>query len=85
MIIPKIVHFLDYNLFFYRMIDMYSKHENMYKNEIFYALICINNHKISYVNCMLIEKRRKKGGEKGVTVMAECGEGGFLSCKGNSI
>ena len=35
------------------MIDIYSKHENMDNNVIFYTLICINNHIISCVNCMI--------------------------------
>ena len=35
------------------MIDIHSKHDNMNKNKIFCAIICINNHIISYVNCML--------------------------------
>ena len=35
------------------MINMHSKYDNMYKNEMFYALICINNHIIARVNCML--------------------------------
>ena len=26
------------------MIDVYLKHDNMQKNGMFYALICINNH-----------------------------------------
>ena len=29
------------------MIDMHSKYDNMYKNGMFYALICINNHIIA--------------------------------------
>ena len=53
MIIPKIVYFLDFNLIFYRMIDIYLKYDNMKRNGIFYALICIDNHKISCINCML--------------------------------
>ena len=32
---------------------MHSKHDNMHKNAIFYALICINNQIISCVNFML--------------------------------
>ena len=35
------------------MIDIHSKHYNMHKNGIFYALIYINNHKISCIICML--------------------------------
>ena len=30
------------------MIDMHSKYDNMHKNEMFYALIYINNHIIMY-------------------------------------
>ena len=33
------------------MIDMYSKYDNMHKNGMFYALICINNHIIISINC----------------------------------
>ena len=29
------------------MIDMHSKYDNMHKNEMFYALICINNNVIA--------------------------------------
>ena len=35
------------------MIDMHSKYDNMHKNGMFYALICINNHIIACVNFML--------------------------------
>ena len=35
------------------MIDIHSRHDNMYKNGISYALICINSLIISCVNCML--------------------------------
>ena len=35
------------------MIDMHSKYDNMHTNEMFYALICINNHIIECVNCIL--------------------------------
>ena len=35
------------------MIDMHSKYDNMHKNEIFYALIYINNHIITCINGML--------------------------------
>ena len=35
------------------MIDMYSKYDNMHTNGMFYALICINNHIIEFINCML--------------------------------
>ena len=29
------------------MIDMHSKYDNMHKNGMFYALICIDNHIIT--------------------------------------
>ena len=32
---------------------MHSKYDNMHNDEIFYALICINNHVISSINYML--------------------------------
>ena len=35
------------------MIDIHSKHDNMHKNVMFYALICITNHIISCIDCML--------------------------------
>ena len=35
------------------MIIMKSKYDNMHNNRIFYALICINNHVITGINCML--------------------------------
>ena len=37
------------------MIYMDSKYDNMHKNEIFYALICNNNHVVISINCMLLE------------------------------
>ena len=33
-----------YNLKLHEMIEMHSKYDNMHTNEMFYALICINNH-----------------------------------------
>ena len=35
------------------MIDIHSKYDNMHKNGMFYALICINNHIFSCIICML--------------------------------
>ena len=35
------------------MIDIHSKHDNMHKNRMFYALIYINNHIITFIDCML--------------------------------
>ena len=35
------------------MIDIHSKHDNMHKNGMFYALICIKNHIITCIDCML--------------------------------
>ena len=37
----------------YRIIDMHSKYDNMHKNIIFYALVCINNHVITGISYML--------------------------------
>ena len=37
----------------HEIIDMHSKYDNMHKNEMFYALVCINNYIISCINCML--------------------------------
>ena len=37
----------------YEMVDMHSKYDNMHKNGIFYAKICINNHIIICINYML--------------------------------
>ena len=45
--------FLDHNLKLHKMIDMYSKYDNMYTNGIYNAFICINNHVNSFINCML--------------------------------
>ena len=36
------------------MIVMHSKYDNMYKNGMIYALICINNHIITDINYMLL-------------------------------
>ena len=35
------------------MIDMHSKYDNMHKNGMFYALICINNHIIACIDFVL--------------------------------
>ena len=35
------------------MIDMHSKYDNMHKNGMFYALICVINYIITCINCML--------------------------------
>ena len=35
------------------MIDNHSKYDNMHRNGIFYALICINNHVLSCLISML--------------------------------
>ena len=36
------------------MIDMHSKYDNMHKNEMFYTLICINNHVVNCINFTLL-------------------------------
>ena len=35
------------------MIDMLLKYDNIHKNRMFYAFICINSHIITNINCML--------------------------------
>ena len=35
------------------MIEIHSKYDNMHINVMFYALICINNHVLSCLDCML--------------------------------
>ena len=35
------------------MIYIGSKHDNMHDNGMFYVLICINNHLIICIDCML--------------------------------
>ena len=47
------MYFEIYNLKLDRMINMHSKYVNMHMNDMFYALICINNHVIVSVSCML--------------------------------
>ena len=44
MTIPKNNAFWDYNLKFYRMIDMDLKYDNIHKNELVYVFICFNNN-----------------------------------------
>ena len=51
-IIPKMI-LLDHNLKIHEMIDINSKYDNMHKNGVFYALICINNNVNSCINYML--------------------------------
>ena len=53
MIIPKNSAFWYYNFKFYIMIDIHSKYDNMHENEMFYVLVCINNHIIICINFML--------------------------------
>ena len=36
------------------MMNMHSKYDNMHMNEMFYALIWINNHLIISITCMLL-------------------------------
>ena len=50
---PQNDTFIDHNLKLHKMLDMHLKYDNMYTNRIFNALICINNHINSYINCML--------------------------------
>ena len=35
------------------VINMHSKYDNMHRNRMFYALICINSHEIKSICCML--------------------------------
>ena len=35
------------------MMNMHPKYDNMYRNEMFNALICINNHVNTSISCML--------------------------------
>ena len=39
------------------MIKLHSKYDNMHKNEIFYALICINNHIFECQYCKLSDTK----------------------------
>ena len=57
MIIPKNSAFLYYNVDFHIMIDIHSKYDNMHKNGMFYALIYINNHIITFINFILLERK----------------------------
>ena len=50
---PQNAIFLDHNLKLHKMIEMYSKYDNMHTNRIFNALNCINNHVNLCINCML--------------------------------
>ena len=35
------------------MMNMHSKYDNMWMNEMFYALICINSNVIVSISCIL--------------------------------
>ena len=50
----KIMYFDIITLNYIEMINMHSKYDNMHVNEIFYALICINNHVITSIDCMVL-------------------------------
>ena len=50
MIIPYNNIFWDYNFKLYRMTNMHWKYNNMHMNEIFYALIYVNNHVITSIS-----------------------------------
>ena len=39
---------------------MHSKYDNMHPNEMFYALICTNNHIITCINCVLSRSRPRE-------------------------
>ena len=39
--------------FLHRMLNMHSQYDNMRKNVMLYALICINNHEIISITCIL--------------------------------
>ena len=41
------------------MIDIHSKYDNMHKNEIFYALVSINNLVIRSISCMLSKVKKQ--------------------------
>ena len=43
----------EYNLKLLEMIEMHSKYDIIHENGIFYAIICINNHIIVFINCVL--------------------------------
>ena len=45
--------FLDYNMKFHKMVEIYLKYDNMHIIEIINAFICIDNHVNSCLNCML--------------------------------
>ena len=45
--------FLDHNMKFHKMVEIYLKYDNMHIIEIINAFICIDNHVNSCVNCML--------------------------------
>ena len=45
--------FLDHNMKLHKMIEMYLKYDSMHTNRTINALICINNHVNSCINCML--------------------------------
>ena len=47
------------------MIDIWSNYDHMHKNEIFYALICINSHIITNINFMLSPTPMHTHGSKG--------------------
>ena len=36
------------------MIDVRSKYDKMHRNEMFYALTCINKHAVTSISCMLL-------------------------------
>ena len=50
---PQNAIFLDHNLKLHKMIEMWSKYDNMHTNRIFNAFNCINNHVNSCINYML--------------------------------
>ena len=61
---PNLKYF-EIIMIFHRMIDIH-KYDNMHRNEIFYVLICINNHVLSCLISMLsISARRLRDGEEG--------------------
>ena len=68
------------------MIDIFSKHDKMHKNGIFYALFCNNNHIISCINCMLSRGRKREGGHKRACRLVggtQAGEGASMGGRRN--
>ena len=81
---PQNAIFLDHNLTLYKMIQMHLKYHNMHTNEIFNALIFINNHVNLCINSMSsTQECRRLMNVSSIITKVTLSNGGYDSCTGH--